>query len=170
MPGHRVLSLIPSDLAGVNLNPASTHAAHFRQEQLGELKRVAACMNVTERLAQDELDEDDLAVFRSHAHWLVVLHHDEGDDSYELALAEDKEGRALGAIFSTDEALQAFLSFEAEEEDGRIMELDGHELFGQIAEMGLDGIVFNCAGPTRPRAFAAAFASLILAAGGSGEE
>jgi hypothetical protein len=62
------------------------------------------------------------------------------------------------------------LSFEAEEEDGRIMELDGHELFGQIAEMGLDGIVFNCAGPTRPRAFAAAFASLILAAGGSGEE
>jgi hypothetical protein len=48
--------------------------------------------------------------------------------------------------------------------------LDGHELFGQIAEMGLDGIVFNCAGPTRPRAFAAAFASLILAAGGSGEE
>jgi len=53
--------MIPDDLAGVNINPHSTHGVHFRREQLGRVKHAAACMNVTERLAQDDLGEDGLA-------------------------------------------------------------------------------------------------------------
>jgi len=89
------------------------------------------------------------------------------DGSYQLALAPDDKGRRLAAVFTYDDAFEAFLpEGEALHAEGQLLqvELAGPKLFEQLAQMSLDGLVFNCRGPARPIAFAQPFIAAILEA------
>jgi len=76
--------------------------------------------------------------------------------SMRLALAPDVggEGRKLAAAFTAEDALQHFIAARdgAQADDGLVaVRMSGCELFEKVVSVaGLDGIVFNASGPSRP--------------------
>ena len=83
-----------------------------------------------------------------------------------LVMAPDQKGRTLAAVFTSEDACEAFLD-EAGKQGGTQLEpliYAGKNLFELLSKMDLTGIVFNCSGPTPPVAFAAAFSQVILEA------
>jgi hypothetical protein len=81
-------------------------------------------------------------------------------------MAPDQKGRTLAAVFTSEDACEAFLD-EAGKQGGTQLEpliYAGKNLFELLSKMDLTGIVFNCSGPTPPVAFAAAFSQVILEA------
>ena len=86
------------------------------------------------------------------------------EDRRQMMLAPDDQGRKLGAVFTTTDAADAFIrDVEQSLEFTPSMRLfDGETLFDALAQMPLDGIVFNCKGPGTPRAVAIQFAQVIL--------
>jgi hypothetical protein len=65
-----------------------------------------------------------------------------GDNKF-LALAPDNKGRKLAAIFTAEDAANAFL---AEHAAGNVelVAMNGETLFKSLKTMPLDGMVFNC--------------------------
>jgi hypothetical protein len=103
---------------------------------------------------------------RNYEHYLLPV-FDFGPEGYALALAPDNQGRALAAIFTAEDGFEAFVQALAETADiGRLrsVEIPGPVLFAQLAQMSLDGLVFNCSGPVPPVAFALPFAQVMLEA------
>jgi hypothetical protein len=71
----------------------------------------------------------------------------------------------LAAVFTADDAFDAFLpDDETPSEHGQLLRvtLPGAKLFEQLSTMSIDGVVFNCSGPTKPVAFAKAFLEVVL--------
>jgi ABC-type enterobactin transport system permease subunit len=96
------------------------------------------------------------------AYVLAVVRH---EGRPRLLMAPDQKGRVLAAVFTASDAFEAF-GPDAKARSGgdevQEMRLDGRRLFTVLQAMQLDGIVFNCAGPVAPVAFAAAFAKIAL--------
>ncbi len=89
-----------------------------------------------------------------------------GDSGPNLMLAPDARGRTLAAVFTAEDALEAYLK-EMGANGKRGLEpltIAGPRLFDLLPRISLDGFVFNCCGPVSPRAFAAAFARRVIEA------
>jgi len=87
----------------------------------------------------------------------------EGDEGPTFGLAPDPRNRLLAAVFTLNDCYEAF----AREVGAATFKhgiLTGEQLFSELLDAGLDGIVFNCCGPVPPVAFAPAFARLVLEA------
>jgi len=114
------------------------------------------------RTPSDTPDPSAIPTVRDHQGYLLAVTKE--GEQVRLALAPDPQGRALAAVFTHDDCFDAFASGLG----GQLMMLNlpGRQLFEQLAETQLDGIVFNPAGPPAPVAFAAAFSRVILESGG----
>lgn len=83
------------------------------------------------------------------------------------ALAPDSKGRPLMAVFTFEDAVQAYLPEAAVKyRNCELLErtLSGTELFRFLSSLKTDGLVFNCCGPTTPIAFQMQFAALVCGA------
>jgi hypothetical protein len=81
-----------------------------------------------------------------------------------LLMAPDQKGQALAAVFTFEDACDAFLEQARTQVDMKPLIYAGKDLFKMLSEMNLTGIVFNCSGPAPPVAFAAAFSKVVLEA------
>jgi hypothetical protein len=82
-----------------------------------------------------------------------------------LALAPDNHSRRLAAAFTAQDGLQQFVAARnASDAELIAVRLSGAELFGQLAEADLDGVVFNPAGPGSPVPLTKAVAAHVLSA------
>ena len=84
-----------------------------------------------------------------------------------MLMAPDTKGRALAAVFTADDAYDAFApdaKAQAGADPVQRLQLSGVALFNILQKLQIDGIVFNCAGPVTPVAFAAAFTRVVLEA------
>lgn len=86
-------------------------------------------------------------------------------DAASLAYAPDSQGRRLAAVFTHDDAFRAYAS-DARNGGVQSITLDGRTLFERLREAELGGIVFNCAGPAKPVAFALGIADVVLRSAG----
>ena len=117
------------------------------------------------RVGENTTDEM-LKLVRDYDGYIIAIH--KATDNYTLALAPDTKGRALAAVFTFDDAFDAYYPECRQMYAGGellMLPLAGSALFAQILEKDLTGMVFNCAGPGQPIAFAAQFAEVVLNAG-----
>jgi hypothetical protein len=166
MPG-RTLFGVPLD--GVDqlwIDPLCPHDIYYDTGQLGRLRECAAALAVETALAglrQGEAPDGALKLVRNHPAYFIAVAQIDGVP--RMLLAPDAKGRMLGAIFTTDDAYDAFLPHakaQAGAADVQRLQMSGVALFAALARMQLDGIVFNCDGPVAPVAFAHAMAKVVL--------
>lgn len=154
----------------ISIDPATPPDIHYRKEQFPRLRSLAEAIDVEEALAAlrsgENTTEGMLKLVRDYSGYLIAVH--QTGDSNSLALAPDSQGRALAAVFTFEDAFEAYYPEGKQmypEGELLALSLSGEELFTQLQEMNLTGMVFNCSGPTRPVAFAAPFAQVVLQAG-----
>ncbi len=102
---------------------------------------------------------------RDYANYSVAAAMHEGRP--RMLMAPDNKGRTLAAIFTFDDTYEAFGPDARAQSGGEPVEqmhLRGEALFNALQGFQLDGIVFNCAGPPAPVAFAPAFARVVMEA------
>lgn len=152
----------------VEIDPASPWQISYRKEQFPALRAVAEAVTVEQALVAlrtGQAQPGMISLVRDYEHYLLAVL--ERGDEYALALAPDDKDRELAAIFTAPDNFGAFLDQrEPMREEGRLLQLElaGPTLFAQLSQMHLDGLVFNCAGPARPVAFALPFAGVVLEA------
>ena len=88
------------------------------------------------------------------------------DTDARLVAAPDDQGRSLAAVFTHADAFDAFAE-ETNDDDLRSVTLTGVELFEQIREMDLDGVMFDCSGPGLVLVFDRAFAEDVVRVAGA---
>ena len=106
--------------------------------------------------AQMENDKSGYDAIRSFNGYYFIM-----EDEQFIALVPDGRGRKYAALFTSDDALDLFLERNGKP-NMKPVPIGGATLFDAIRKMPLDGIVFNCSGPTRPRAFPLSFADEVL--------
>ena len=160
-PGSGLFMGLSGTMAGVDIDPDSPHAIHYRAHQFATLRRWGRTIEVEKLLAG--ASQQSLRLLRDHdAYWIVMVELPDGRS--QLAMAPDERGRKLAAVVTARDTLDAFLrgAAKALPAGASALELRGGDLFGRLAGMPLDGIVFNCSGPVPPRAVAQQLAQLVL--------
>jgi hypothetical protein len=163
--GYSIFGILEDDLAGVEINPSLQDAVHYVQEQIPQLRQWANSIRVEEALATIDFEETPLGLLKDYTNYFLVLRR-AGADSAHLVLAPDSQGRALAAVFTAEDALQFFLDAIAPSADFDPVpvRVNGEQLFAQLNELPLDGVVFNCSGPIQPRAYGKRLAEYVLSA------
>lgn len=172
LPGYALFSFETEEYDYLNLDPAGPNALHYKAEQFPMLRDWARMVgldnNLRKLLTQQKIAQEDRELVRDFAHyWIVVTRQKEQPDEQRLALAPDEEqNRRLAAIFTGETAVNRYLQWlEGRMEDGVELfkfELKGEELFRELSQMELDGLIFNPQGPLRPLAFSKVFPPFIL--------
>ncbi|MBN1954246.1 MAG: hypothetical protein JW900_04260 [Anaerolineae bacterium] len=146
----------------VNVNPFTALAIHYKQHQLPMLLRWAKAVELELALHDPAMADQLFALLRDFAHYQIVLR--QVGEGYQMVLAPDDQGRRLAAVFTADDTLDAFMAWAAPQFDFQplILTLGGRDLFAQLRNAPVDGVVFDCKGPVPPRAFARELAEHIL--------
>ena len=163
MRGLFVFSSLQDGLTGVNIDPESEHAIHYRSEQFEFLRSMADGMILDEVLAGTLELPDAFDRFKKFQHFQLPMRVVDGRQ--QLMLAPDNQGRKLAAVFTTKDAAGNFSDKVSEELSftPEFQSMDGKSLFERLSMMtDLEGIVFNCKGPGSPRAVAIQFAQVVL--------
>jgi hypothetical protein len=153
----------------IEIDPGSPWTIGYRKEQFATLAAMAHAVDVERALAGPRAGTAAPAgtqLVHDYQHYLLAVVN--RGDGYSLALAPDSRARSLAAVFTAQDNFDAFCAEQVPtNQEAQIMpfELPGEKLFAQLQQMQLDGLVFNCSGPAKPVAFAAAFAGVILQAG-----
>jgi hypothetical protein len=144
VPGYRIFGHPQvAALHRVNLDMHSPHATHFYEQQLPMLGAWARITEVELALTVPDRFGDPVDVIRRFDEYRVLVQRDGG--SRGLVMAPDSRGRSLAAIFTADDLIDAFVA-EVEGDLEGALEIEhktGVELFGELAPLGLDGVVFN---------------------------
>jgi hypothetical protein len=154
------ISWLTDDLAGVDMDAETTGALHYKCTQFEFLRRGAACLDVEAVLA-GEPREGGFGILRDYDGWQVVGRQNAA--RFQMAMVPDRQGRRLAAAFTASDAADAFVRTHGLFGQGvRVVNRRGTDLFAQLDAMDIDGVVFNCVGPTRPVAVARSFAPAVL--------
>ena len=145
----------------VNINPHSEHQIHYKQDQFPILRQWAKTIRVERALGNVLSTDSGYDVIREFDRYYVVLRSDESGPN--LMLAPDSKGRKLAALFTAEDALDAYV--EEMNQSGlqglKPLMMTGAKLFDLLLKAALDGFAFNCCGPVTPRAFAPEFARRV---------
>jgi hypothetical protein len=149
------------------IDPLSPHDIYYDAAQLGVLRECVNAIAVEEALVnlrQGKEQPDALQLVRDYQNYTVASTQHDGHPI--LVMAPDNKGRQLAAVFTADDAFDAFKAEMNVSADSTVrqLQLNGEQLFGMLQRMTLDGFVFNCAGPIKPVAFAQAVAGIVLEA------
>jgi hypothetical protein len=149
-------------LSGVDVDPYSPHAVHWKRDQLRSLTEMARAVEVERVLAAVEVP-DAFRKLREYEGWSVILRVGPAGGS-ELVLAPDRQDRRLAAVFTAPDTLRAFQEDRAVELGSAhvVVPMRGSDLFAWLADQELDGIAFDCAGPIPARAVRIDFARVVL--------
>jgi len=161
--GEWLFDNIGDELAGIDINPLLDDAIHYKREQFDMLRSWAASLKVERVLAEQKTDEDAARAVASARFFIAFI---SGDAGPQLALAPDpQQNRQFAAVFTAPDAALEYTTqaSTALGQDLKLNAFSGAELFHRLAKMPLDGLVFNCLGPTPPVAVSIAFAKAFAA-------
>lgn len=160
--GADMLAGLEDDLAGVDFDPHTEHAIHYRRGQIPDLREMASAADVERILAGEDIPRAFEKLVR-HPGYRVVVRADEKGKS-QWMLAPDTQERLLLAVFTAPDTVEAFVEAEVLPRGivPVIVTLDGRALYRRIREMWLHGIVFNPRGPVPAKAVSAQFAQVVL--------
>jgi hypothetical protein len=157
------------DFAYLNIDPASPWAIHYKAEQFAVLRQWARMVGMDGILHRvqnlPEVPETDRQGLLHFQHYYIVVN--ENTDGPRIGLAPDAQQRHLAAVFTAELACEKYLEWRQghlQDETVNVyrLQLTGADLYRELASMDLDGIVFNCMGPLRPRAFSNKLSQFVL--------
>lgn len=156
--GEWVLAHLSDDLAGLDVNAGLAEAVHFSRASFPMLRSWGRALAV-ERLLREQAVTAEASSLLMSAHFQIAFTLD-GAGQPQLALAPDPQGRALAAVFTAPDTALTYqqAASKALQREIQLNEVPGGQLFAQLAQMSLDGIVFNCLGPVVPVAVSMQFA------------
>jgi hypothetical protein len=150
--GRWLFSSLSPPIDGVVLDAGKTHGTQFDSEKFDYLRIWAQGLKV-ERILSGAAGEDGFPFLREFEGYRLPVVQSESGKAH-IALAPDAQGRKLAAVFTAEDCLEAFLKdAQGAYGEGLLVDtLDGAKLFEQLKALPLDGVVFNCSGPAKPRA------------------
>ncbi len=164
-PGMSIFTRDLSALESLHVDPLSDHALTLGRELYPRLNVVADAVRVERALVQlrggSTRVGNQLTTVRQFPAYHVPFR--ETPEGPQFALAPDPRNRMLAAVFTLNDTYEAYVQ-ESGDAGHKHTILTGDQLFSELLDAGLDGIVFNCCGPSAPVAFAPAFARLVLEA------
>ncbi|MFT5686766.1 MAG: hypothetical protein ACI8RZ_007723, partial [Myxococcota bacterium] len=155
--GEWLLSNLADDLTGLAINPTLPEGIRFLAEHFPSLRSWGRALTVEAALIERRDDEATVGLLSESAFLIAFIPSDGG--APQIALAPDPEGRQLAALFTAPDTARTFTE-AAGKALGRQLTLQsvlGGELFANLGRMPLDGLVFNCLGPSNPVAVTLAF-------------
>ncbi len=161
--GYSIFGVLEDELAGIEINPQSAEAIHYVTEHIPVLKHWARAVRIEQALSTVDIEDTPLGLLKDYDAYVLVLRKT-GDESAQLVLAPDEQGRSLAAVFTAEDSLEAFFETVLADADFEPVpvRVGGEQLFAQLNALPLDGIVFNCSGPGQPRAFGKRLAEYVL--------
>ncbi len=162
MSGPALFGKLSDDADILSINWNSPPQLFFKKEQFPALKRWANAVSVERTLATPK---PDLSLLKHFDNYFIVLQKVEG--GYALTLAPDAHGRKLAAVFTAEDALDAFLKNPGTDQLGFepiTRSIAGELLFDDLKDIPIEGICFNPAGPVPKRMFTQALAAEIMKA------
>jgi hypothetical protein len=160
--GLALFRVMEPGVAAVDLDAYDSHFLRIEGEGVTRLRRWAVTCRLEAALEDPSREESPLSLLRRYP-WYELALEGEGAER-ALLLAPDARGRRLAAIFTSPDALALYLAQVGEQLTARAAQatLTGEELFVSLKQMGLDGLVVNCCGPTPPRALGLGVLDAIL--------
>ncbi len=162
--GEWLLSNLADDLTGLAINPTLPDGIRFLSEHFPSLRSWGRALAVEAALIERRDDEATVSLLTESAFLIAFIPSDSGG-APQIALAPDPQGRQLAAIFTAPDTARIFTE-AAGRALGRKLTLQsvpGGELFANLGRMPLDGLVFNCLGPSNPVAVTLAFTQAFSA-------
>ncbi len=159
--GYNAWDAVDDDVQFVNINPFSPSEIHYNREQISMLREWGGILKVEQAIDHVLADQTGYDIIKAFPAYYVGLVREDND--LRISLAPDQRGRALAALFTSDDAAEAYMEKYGEDVELRIF--DGPSLFEGLSHMEIDGLVFNCCGPIQPRAFALQFAVEVMSRG-----
>ena len=157
--GPSAIDAIKDTVDVVNINPYCAQEVHYIKEQIAQLKTWSRIVKTELALETANSSIRGYQTIRTFDTYYFIM-----EDEKYVTLAPDPSGRKLAAIFTASDALDIFLGGN-QKPSQRPIPIGGEALFSALRKMPLDGIVFNCSGPVRPRVFPLSFATEILEKG-----
>lgn len=161
--GMSLFANLNTPIDAIVIDPGTPYALQFTQKMFPTLKRWSAAINVERILENPQNRSEAATILRDYeGFYIPVIKSDSG--KAHLALAPDKQGRKLAAVFTAEDTLQRFLDIaqQALGDDLIIDMISGRKLFSTLYELPLDGVVFNCNGPVKPQALRMQFINYLM--------
>ncbi|MFQ3582977.1 MAG: SseB family protein [Chloracidobacterium sp.] len=164
--GANLFGALDAELAGVEINPGLPEGVHYQRQHIPLLQQWARIIELESALETIDAGETPIGLLRDYDAYVLVLKRT-GADSAQLVLAPDADDRMLAAVFTAEDTLAAFFDQVLASADFEPIpvRVNGEQLFTQLQTLPLDGLVFNCSGPTQPRAFGKRLADYVLSRG-----
>ncbi|HLX64608.1 MAG TPA: hypothetical protein VKX17_25270 [Planctomycetota bacterium] len=150
--GHNAFASIGPEVTVVNINPYSEREIHYTLEQIPRLRAWSQIVRTEAALDAAQTDNTGHEAIREFPGYYFIM-----EDEQYIALVPDGRGRKFAALFTSDDALELYLQRYGKP-NMKPVPISGAALFKAIRNMPLDGLVFNCSGPTKAKAFPLAFA------------
>ena len=154
--GYSAFDAIKETVNVVNVNPYSAQEIHYAAEQISRLKSWARIVKTELAFETVHNSMRGYSTIRNFDRYWFVM-----EDEQYVALAPDGRGRKLAALFTSEDALDLFLA-QYPKPNRRPVPIAGEALFTAIRKMPLEGMVFNCCGPMKPKPFPLKFAGDII--------
>jgi len=164
-PGIALFTRDLGALQAIHMDPLTQDSLTLGRDLYRRLNVVADAVRVERALAQLRNGStrvgNQLSTVRHFQAFHVAMR--DAEDGPTFGLAPDPRNRLLAAVFTLNDCYEAFTR-EVGASTFKHGIVTGEQLFSELLDAGLDGIVFNCCGPVPPVAFAPAFARLVLEA------
>jgi hypothetical protein len=153
---------LSNTISAVIIDPNEDHAIQLPSQYFLAVQKLSKSLDIEEILLGTEPQKSALSQLQSFQHYLVPIIQDSNGVTH-ITLAPDDQGRKLAAIFTAEDCLQAFVAASKHllGEDIQVDEISGTQLFQNLSTLEIDGVVFNCNGPTSPRALSIDFVTLL---------
>ncbi len=140
------------ELARVSVDTHSPHACSYQGDDIAELRRWAAIVELEAALRSPDDVADAVGVLASFGSYLVVVR---GHAPHEEVVMAPDEERELAAVFTAPDAAEQFMesAIDALGPELRAISYAAPDLFAALDRMDLDGVVFNPVTHLPPRAF-----------------
>ena len=166
--GSWLFSLPLEGIDEIWIDPLNAHDILYTKEQFPRLKEFAGAVAIEKDIVELRAgNATDGACIRVREYQKFFFPLAQGAGGRRLLLAPDDQGRVLAAIFTSSDTFDAFMPDAEKQAAGdQVVSIttNGHDLFTMLSKMDLTGMVFNCAGPIKPVAFAAGFSQVVLEA------
>lgn len=165
--GTWVFRMSLDDIEFLAIDAGSPYEIAYGKDLFPRLKQMADAIEIEQALVEVRTSEHPrdglLPLIRDYQSYTIAIQ--KTDEGSRLGMAPDVKGRALAAVFTHEDAFDAYYEEGKRlQPEGELlqMNLSGRSLFEHLLKMQLDGLVFNCSGPPKPVAFALQFAQVTL--------
>ena len=158
MTGSQLFAGLQDALEGVEINPGLPEELCYPKGQFSRLRSWSTVPALEQVILEQGQAAEDILTLWQGLYWVASIQ----GPTPSLALAPHSTHRLL-ALFTAPDAAGLFSQSAADELKQEVSAgpLRGYELFPSILTMALDGVTFNCLGPTRSVSVGMSFVKML---------